>query len=67
MSITVTFSKAMNATTLNIDTFTLTDGTNSAAGSVTYDMETRTASFTPSQKLMDKVMNSFKSKREKRG
>jgi len=46
-SITATFSEAMNASTINATTFTLT-GT---AGTVTYDAPDITATFTPSAAL----------------
>ena len=46
-AITATFNKAMDASTINNATFTL----NGAAGSVTYNPATRTATFTPSTGL----------------
>jgi alpha-tubulin suppressor-like RCC1 family protein len=50
--IVIVFSEAMNAATLTAGTtFTLSDGTNAVAGSVSYDAATRTATFTPSSNL----------------
>ena len=50
--VTATFSEAMNPSTINTTTFTLTGpGTTSVAGSVTYDVSSYTATFTPSSIL----------------
>ena len=48
-AVAVTFSKALNATTVNATTFTLKQGTTSVAGTITYSGST--ASFTPSANL----------------
>lgn len=50
--VTATFSKAMNPSTLNATTFTLTGpGGASVLGQVTYDSPSNTAIFTPSSSL----------------
>ncbi len=50
--VTATFSVAMNSTTINGTTFTLTGpGTTPVAGAVTYDASSNTATFTPSGPL----------------
>src|SRR5690348_963243 len=50
--ITAVFSKAMNPTTVNTSTFTLSGpGGTSVAGAVTYVVATNTATFTPSAAL----------------
>ena len=49
--INATFTKAMNPATINTMTFTLTTGTTSAAGVVTYSAATNVATFTPSAPL----------------
>jgi hypothetical protein len=46
-----TFSKEMNASSLNTTTFKLSDSGGPVSGSVAYDNITRTASFTPSLPL----------------
>ena len=46
--ISATFSEAMDATTINATTFTLSGG---ITGTVAYDPGTKTATFTPSQNL----------------
>lgn len=46
-TIRTTFSEAMDASTINAETFTLTGST----GIVSYDSETNTATFTPDEKL----------------
>jgi len=50
-SVTATFSEAMRASTINTTTFTLSDGTNAVSGTVTYDSDTKTATFTPTSAL----------------
>jgi hypothetical protein len=50
--ITATFSKAMNAATINTTTFTLTIGGASVAGTVTYNATTNIATFTPAASLV---------------
>ncbi len=48
-TVTATFSAAMNASTINSGTFTLTGPTGtSVSGTVTYDTSTNTATFAPS-------------------
>jgi Tol biopolymer transport system component len=47
-SITATFSKPMNGSTIDTNTFTLNDG---VTGKVTYDANSTTARFTPTSKL----------------
>jgi len=49
--VTATFSKPMNAATINTTTFTLTMGGASVAGAVTYVAATDVATFTPSAAL----------------
>jgi Ice-binding-like/Bacterial Ig-like domain len=49
--INATFSKAMNPATINTTTFTLTAGSTSVAGTVTYVAATNVATFTPSAAL----------------
>lgn len=50
--VTATFSEAMNAATLTNTTFTLTDATGAAVvGAVSYDVPTKTATFTPGANL----------------
>src|SRR5579862_5829331 len=50
--VTVTFSKAMAASSINSSTFTLTGpGSAPVAGQVTYDASSKTAIFTPSSTL----------------
>lgn len=44
---TVSFSEAMDGATINSVTFTVTQGANSVAGSVTYSAATNTARFAP--------------------
>lgn len=44
-SVTATFSEAMDATTINATTFTVTDSGAAVAGSVSYDATTRVAAF----------------------
>jgi hypothetical protein len=46
-----TFSKEMNASSLNTTTFKLSDSGGPVSGTVAYDNATRTASFTPSTPL----------------
>ncbi len=48
--LTATFSEAMDANTISVTNFTLTDGTNPIAGVVSY--EGTTASFKPSESLV---------------
>lgn len=48
---TATFSKSMNATTLNSSTFTVRQGTTVVPGSVTYNAPTKTATFAPDAAL----------------
>jgi hypothetical protein len=43
--ITITFDEAMDASTINVGTFTVSKGGSAVAGSVTYDPGTRTATF----------------------
>jgi len=50
--INATFSKAMNPATINTTTFTLTTGSTSVAGVVTYAAATNVATFTPSAPLL---------------
>jgi hypothetical protein len=49
--VTVTFSSNIDTSTLNSSTFTLTGPDGPIAGSVSYDSETRTATFSPSHSL----------------
>jgi hypothetical protein len=49
--INATFTKAMNPATINTTTFTLTTGSTSVAGAVTYAAATNVATFTPSAAL----------------
>ncbi len=50
--INATFSKAMDASTINASTFTLSGaGTTSISGKITYDATNRTATFTPTSAL----------------
>jgi hypothetical protein len=50
--VTATFNRAMNPATINTTTFTLTGpGSTLAAGVVTYDASSNTATFTPSNPL----------------
>jgi hypothetical protein len=49
--VTATFSKPMNASTLNSSNFTVEDGSGPVAGTVSYDGGTRTATFTPDDLL----------------
>ena len=46
--VTATFSEAMNPSTINATTFTLTAGGTAVAGTVTYDAPSFVATFTPS-------------------
>lgn len=48
-SIEITFTKEMNASTINSTTFTLTEGSNTVAGTVTYS--NKTANFSPNDDL----------------
>ena len=50
-SINVTFSEAMDAATINGDTFTVKAGATPVAGAVTYDASSNTANFAPSSNL----------------
>jgi len=50
VSVTATFSEAMDATTISGSTFTLSDG-GSVSGAVAYDAGSQTATFTPSSDL----------------
>lgn len=50
-AITATFSENMASSTINTTNFTLTQGTTSVTGSVSYDSSTKIASFTPSGNL----------------
>ena len=45
-TVTATFSEAMNPTTINTTTFTLTGPSGAVAGAVTYDVPSRVATFT---------------------
>ena len=45
-NVSATFSEAMNATTINATTFTVTDNGVAVAGTVSYDAASRTATFT---------------------
>jgi hypothetical protein len=49
----VTFSRDMNASTINTSTLTLTGPGGSVAGSVGYNAGTRTATFTPNEPLTE--------------
>jgi hypothetical protein len=49
--VTATFSKPMNASTLNSSNFTVEDGSGPVAGSITYNSGTRTVTFTPDDLL----------------
>lgn len=49
-TVTATFSEAMDATTISTNTFTLA-GTSAIAGSVSYNVNTNTVTFTPSAPL----------------
>src|SRR6185503_15226716 len=53
--ISATFSAAMDPTTLDGATFTLRQGMNSIAGTVSYDAATRVASFAPAATLAVKT------------
>jgi len=50
-SISATFSRAMNATTIDENTFTVMHGTTSLAGAVSYDASDETATFEPAANL----------------
>lgn len=50
-AVSATFSAAIDASTLNTSTFTLTGPSGSVAGTVTYNATTNTATFTPSAAL----------------
>ena len=50
-AITITFSEAMNASSINSSTFTVKSGTTALSGTVSYNAATRTAIFTPSSSL----------------
>lgn len=52
-TVTATFSEAMNSSTITTSTFFLTNGSELVAGSVNYNADSRTATFTPSAKLND--------------
>ena len=49
--ITVSFSEPMDSTTITADSFILSDGVSSVAGTVTFDAASNTASFTPAVPL----------------
>src|SRR5947209_4911189 len=49
--ITATFSKPMNAATINTSTFTVTSAGGAVAGTVSYVAATQIATFTPSANL----------------
>jgi hypothetical protein len=49
--VTATFSKPMNASTLNSGNFTVEDGSGSVSGNISYDGPSRTATFTPDDLL----------------
>lgn len=49
--IKVVFSKAMDATSINTDTFTVKNSGNSVSGTVTYAEDTNTATFAPSKTM----------------
>lgn len=49
--VTVTFSEAMTASSINSSTFTLSSSGGAVAGTVTYSSSTNTATFTPSANL----------------
>jgi hypothetical protein len=49
--VTATFSKPMNASTLNSSNFAVEDSSGPIAGNVSYDSGTRTATFTPDSLL----------------
>lgn len=49
--LTAVFSEAMNASTINTTTFTLSGGSGGVAGTVAYDTTSMTATFTPSARL----------------
>ena len=49
--VAVTFSKAMDPASINGSTFTVKDGTNSVAGTVTYNSSDHKATFTPNVNL----------------
>ncbi len=51
VTLTARFSEALDATTVNIGTFTLTSGDGFVSGVVTYDPVTRTASLDPTADL----------------
>ena len=53
----VTFSEAMNASTINGSTFSLTVGGALVSGSVSYDSASRTATFNPSAGLLAEGQN----------
>lgn len=57
-NITVTFSEAMDATTINSTNFTLANG-GSVAGIVTYDANTYTATFNPNANLANSTLYTF--------
>ena len=49
--ISVTFSEAMNESSINTSTFVVTTGSTTVSGSVSYDSRTLTATFNPSSSL----------------
>jgi hypothetical protein len=49
--ISATFSEAMNGSTINNSTFTVSNGSGYVSGSVNYDNSTHNVTFTPSQAL----------------
>jgi hypothetical protein len=50
-TVQVEFSEAMDVNTINDKTFLLFSGPSAIAGNVTYEVETRTATFTPNEPL----------------
>ena len=50
-TVTATFSEAMNPSTINTNTFTLAAGGTAVTGTVTYDVPSFVATFTPSSAL----------------
>ena len=50
-TVAVTFSKSMNAATINSGTFTVKQGSSAVPGSISYNAGSRVATFTPSSPL----------------
>jgi Bacterial Ig-like domain len=50
-TISATFNEAMNASSVNVTNFTLSDGTTNVTGEVSYDSASHTATFIPKSQL----------------